>query len=350
MPRPTAWMRMVATSRDEARLAVRLYNESSLPRALEGFVVHMHLAWLYLLHAGFTRDGVDIRFPHSARKGWFEKIDGEFKTWDLAKCVRTRWPDGAVRANLEFFILFRNKIEHRYAQGDEALAAAVGAKSHALLLNYEEELTTQFGQAHSLANQLRFPVFVGTFTEPAEEALRRLQRSLPSDIHRFLADYDAGLDDDVRGDSRYALRLRVVLQTAGGQGDLAIQFDRYEDLTEQQRAAVDDLGRTGRVIVRQQDRPVQNQNLIKPGQVVRQVAERIPFVFNSHDFLLAWRKSGVRPPSGSADPRRTKADFCVYDSMHHDYGYTQSYVDFLSRKCATAKGFIETVGRAPRSK
>jgi len=43
---------MVEASRDEASLATRLYNDPAEVRSFEGFAVHMHLVWLYLLHAG----------------------------------------------------------------------------------------------------------------------------------------------------------------------------------------------------------------------------------------------------------------------------------------------------------
>jgi hypothetical protein len=52
----------VKASRDEASLAARLYNDAAEVRSFEGFVVHMHLAWLYLLHAELTRDDVDYRY------------------------------------------------------------------------------------------------------------------------------------------------------------------------------------------------------------------------------------------------------------------------------------------------
>jgi Domain of unknown function (DUF3644) len=45
--RPKKHWPMVEASRDEASLAVRLYNDATDIRSFEGFVVHMHLAWLY---------------------------------------------------------------------------------------------------------------------------------------------------------------------------------------------------------------------------------------------------------------------------------------------------------------
>ena len=44
MARPKKHWPMVEASRDEASLAVRLYNDATDIRSFEGFVVHMHLA------------------------------------------------------------------------------------------------------------------------------------------------------------------------------------------------------------------------------------------------------------------------------------------------------------------
>jgi hypothetical protein len=110
---------MVEASRYEASLAVRLYNDATDIRSFEGFVVHLHLAWLYLLHAEFSRDSIDYRYRYWLRDKprRLERIDGEPKQWELAR-VRKRWPDprNPVRANLDFFIGLRNKVEHRFAR------------------------------------------------------------------------------------------------------------------------------------------------------------------------------------------------------------------------------------------
>ncbi len=68
----------------------------------------MHLAWLYLLHARFVRDEVDFRCRRD--NGRVERVDGEIKTWELARCLRAAYPDerGTVRCNVEFFIRLRN--------------------------------------------------------------------------------------------------------------------------------------------------------------------------------------------------------------------------------------------------
>jgi hypothetical protein len=107
--RPKKHWHIVKASRDEASLAARLYNDPAEVRSFEGFVVHMHLAWLYLLHAELTRDDVDYRY-HQENPRLLLKVDGEAKRWELARCVAHRWPqpDDPVQSNIEFFIGLRN--------------------------------------------------------------------------------------------------------------------------------------------------------------------------------------------------------------------------------------------------
>ena len=175
MARPPRWQATLYASVNEACLAVRLYNDASEARSFEGFVVHMHLAWLYLLHAGFIRDGIDYRYWDRNYKRRLLRVDGEPKTWELERSMKERWPDEAdpVRANLALFIRLRNRLEHRHADADQALMLNLSGHSHALLINFEEELTNQFGDDHSLALRLRIPLFVGTFSAQGGRHCRR---------------------------------------------------------------------------------------------------------------------------------------------------------------------------------
>ena len=91
MARPANWWYTLQAGRREALLAVDLDNRVASVRSLEGFVVHMHLAWLYLLHAKFDRDGLDYRYRKT--NGHFVRVDGEVKTWELARCVVEAFPD-----------------------------------------------------------------------------------------------------------------------------------------------------------------------------------------------------------------------------------------------------------------
>jgi len=349
-------MQMVEASRHEAALAVRLYNDPAETRSFEGFVVHMHLAWLYLLHAQLERDGTDYRYWKPARDGRavrLDKVDGEPKRWELSKCVQERWKDAKdpVRANLTFFIGLRNKVEHRYARQQDALTAAVGGQAQAFLLNYEQELTSQFGAQLSLATRLRFPIFVGSFTTEGEKTLRQLRKQLPAQLRTFIAGFTAGLAPETSNDPRYEFRLRVVQELAPKDPDaLAVQFTRLSDLTEEQRELVEQMGRQGAVIVREQRRSVVGQDLLKPGEVVKQVQELLPYLFNMSHFIDAWTHYEVRPFTSSKTPERTDERYCFYDARHNDYGYTKAYVRKIVRECNTLEGFKRVTKRYPKDK
>lgn len=181
------------------------------------------------------------------------RVDGEPKTWELDRHVAERWPKPSdpVRANLSFFIALRNKIEHRFTRSHEALAIATGGHAQALLVNYEAELTCQFGQEASLAHRLRFPVFVGSFSESGETLLRRMRASLPSPLRRFLARYHEELEPEVRDDSRFEFRLRLTQVAAGRDADaLPVEFVRLADLDDTERAAIEARAAQGTVVVR----------------------------------------------------------------------------------------------------
>ena len=342
---------MVTASRDEACLAVEMYNRPGAPRSYETFVVHMHLAWLYLLQAIASRDGVEDRYIEMhGRRRRVVRVDGEPRRWELDRHVAERWPDAnhPVRANVRFFIALRNKIEHRYTRSQEALAIATGGHAHALLVNYEAELTGEFGAEASLGHVLRFPVFVGSFTEDGEALLRRMRASLPAPLRRFLAQYHGELDAQVRDDSRFEFRLRLTQVAVGRGGDaLPMEFVRLAELGDEERAALEGSAGQGTVVIRDRIQPVANEGLLKATVAARQVQDRIPFTFNNHHLKLGYLNTGVRPPSRDPHPEITNVDFCVWDALHRDYGYKPAFVNLLVRRCSTAEGFAEMTGRVP---
>ncbi len=352
MARPPRWQATLDASAEEACLAVRIYNDPAEARSFEGFVIHMHLAWLYLLHAEFLRDGTDFRYWDKRYKRRLLRIDGEPKRWELEHSVAERWADAVdpVRANLGLFIRLRNRLEHRHAHADTALMLNLSGHAHALLLNFEEELTSQFGDQNSLALRLRIPLFVGTFSPQGEQALRRFRRTLPRDLQILLAQYEAGLESGVAEDPRYELRLRATLELAPKDPDaVAIQFTRLSDMTETERQAVEQMGRTGQVIVRDRKQPVSGLGRLMPRAAAREVQAELPYVFNQNHFTAAWTNLKARPPSGAENPDITNPDWCEYDEPTGSYRYTRAFVKYLIKKCGTQEGFKEVTGMEPRA-
>jgi Domain of unknown function (DUF3644) len=344
MSRHAKWWHTLQGSKNEACLAVDLYNRSTRERSLEGFVVHMHTAWLYLLHARFQRDDIDFRHWLDGRR--LERVDGEPKTWSLRRCVREEYPDenDPVRRNVEFFIKLRDKIEHRYA---EPIAAAVAGKTQAHVLNYEEALVERFGAQESLGDALRFPVFTSSLTPAGVTALKRSHRRLPKRLSNFIREYDASIPEEVQGDWRYDFRVLLLPQTGPkSDADAVVRFVREDEMTEEQRGARDVV----QTIVREKAVPVQNKGKHKPSKVAAMVQEQLGVRFSTHaHHTPSWQHYRVRPEKNAARPEVTDERYCVWDEPHNDYLYTDAWVKKLVKDLADPKRFEEVTGHAPVS-
>ena len=338
MARPRKWWYTLQASKKEACLAVDLYNRSSAERSLEGFIVHMHLAWLYMLHARFDRDGIDFRYWEGRR---LVRVDGEPRTWELTRCLVEEYPDpnDPVRRNVEFFIQLRNKIEHRYA---ELVAVVVAGKTQAHVLNYEDAVTDTFGAREGLGDNLRFPVFVSSLTSDAVEALKRTHRKLPKRLTTFIQNYDAALPGEVQGDYRYDFRILLLPQTGPKtEADAVVRFVREDEMSDEQRDVVETITREKLV-------PVQNKGKYKPGAVAQKVEQvlQVRFDASSHH-TRAWKYYEVRPPWGAAKSAATNERYCVWDEPHEDYLYTDAWVKKLIKELADPEQFNEVVGHQP---
>jgi hypothetical protein len=330
---------------EEALLAVDLYNRPRQPRRLEAFLVHMHMAWLYLLQAEFRQEGTDFHYRLS--NGRFERVDGEPKTWDLQRSVCERWPDGGpVRLNIELTIALRNKIEHRF---HEAIELATSGYAQALVMNFEEELTERFGAPLSLGNQLRFPIFVGDITPLGEAQGKKLTDLLPTSTRDFLARFEASIDSATANDQRYEFRLTLVPTLAAKtSADRSLKFVREDDLTDTEKTLLQNLGKSGSVVIREQIRSVANADKLTPSEAVDAIQKETQFNFHMGHFVRAWKALKCRPQPGDQRPDRTDERYCVYDARHNDYLYTDAFVARVVAEIDTADSFALFLGLPAR--
>lgn len=313
------------------------------------FVTYLHRAWLYLLHAEFHRDGVDYHY-RDPRTGHRVKVDGEPKAWALEDCAKQRFPhdNDPVRLNLELFISLRNKIEHRY---EHALKITTGGKAQASLINYEAELVDAFGTAYSLANQLRFPVFVSSIAGRIDDEVRRELRKLPRKARDLVTRFEAALGSEVLDDLRYDYRIRLVPMVGPKtDADMAINFVRLDELTEEERRIMLDAGRSGTVIVRDRQVDVAAKDKLLPGHVAKQVEDRVPFYFGTNEHAALWQRLGVRPPTGGDDPHKTNPKYCVYAEPYRSYLYTSRWVEKVIELIGSVEKYRAFFGKDPRMK
>jgi len=341
-----AWPRWRHTLNESKRLALSAvddYNSSAGHDA--DFVGTMIRAWLYLLHAKFDRDKIDYTYKN--KDGSPKLKDGEPASWELSTCIEKHIQDDKdpVRQNVELFIALRNKVEHRYEHG---LSQAVGGRAHALVINYQNELVSIFGPAHSLTDKLRFPVFLDSLGAPAvKQAVKDTQAVKAA--RKIVAKFDAGLDDAVKDDSRYDYRVTLVQSTGAKSQAQAFEFIMMSDLSAEAQDELIKLGKVGKVVTKIKKVPVAADGLMLPTAVVARVNAELPFDLNLTEHARLWKKLGVRPTGTwtESDGGQCITEFCVPMVATKQYLYTEAWVQKIIKTVGTPQKYADLFGHSP---
>lgn len=342
-----AWPRWRHTLNEAKRLAIKAIDEYNCSTGHYGdFIATMVRAWLYLFQAKFQRDKIDYRYKD--HDGNPILVDGEPKLWDVQRSAKERFPasNDPVRLNLELFIALRNKVEHRY---EHALKAAAGGRAHAFVINFEQELAAKFGAGHSLADQLRFPLFVESITAPQRKDTAKAASAVRA-AQTVLAQFDAGLDSEVLDDQRYDFRLRLVpMLGPKSEADAAIEFVKLDELTDDQRKVMIEAGRSGTVITKVKKVPVSSAGCMLPTRVVSEIQKRVPFDFNVGLHTRLWEHFKLRPATWvPPDGGETVPEFCIPDEPTRQYVYTPAWIDRIVKEIGTPEKFEAFFGTPPR--
>lgn len=342
-PRPR-WWHFLQASKNEAILAIDLYNRSGRQRQLEAFIVHMSLAWLRLLQAKVEHDSGDL-FTRDKRGRRIRADDGDWRMKPLDTLTSELFASNDPRrVGLEFFTGLRNKIEHRY---EKDIAALVAGKTQAHVINYEQTLVEWFGSSESVAEELRFPIFLSSITDDAVEAVKAVAARVPRHVRQWVYDFDANLDPAIASDQRFDFRILLIPQTGTKTtADTAMTFVKLDELDAEQRAVIDQA----QTIIRDKQVPVANLDKYIATEVAREVAKRLGHAFTVTDHTSCWKHYGVRPPlDGKSKPEDTDAKYCVWDRIAKRHLYTSAWVKRLAAELAEPTMFETVCGHPPRA-
>lgn len=216
---------LLVKSREAALNAVQTFNNPVTTFKTETFIVLMIIAWMYLMHAYYRGNKIDYRYYDKGikRHHYHRTKSGAFKYWELERCINeTDCPlDSPTKGNLRFLIGLRHEIEHHKSAGiDERFTG----RYLACCLNYERLITQLFGAKYGLGDALTFSLQFHDITKVpiTDEALS----PLPTNVSKYLQEFDATLTDEDFQSPYYAYRLLFVRKLTGkkGQADRAIEF------------------------------------------------------------------------------------------------------------------------------
>lgn len=212
---------LLVKAREAMIAAVQTFNGGGLFFRSELYIVTAVIAWTYLLHAYYKREGVDYRYRQ--RGAVKTTPSGAEKYWELGQCVGfDRCPlDQGVVNNLKFLLEIRHEIEHR---STNRIDDVLGAKLQACCINFNEAIRNLFGQQFGLEKQLPLALQFVTFDSSQRELLKGVD--LPAHIATTMSNFQNALTDEEQQDPKFRFRVAFVPKTSGNpkSADLAIEF------------------------------------------------------------------------------------------------------------------------------
>jgi len=293
---------LLAKSREAALNAVQSFNNPLTTFKTETFIVLMVIAWMYLLHAYYKKKQIDYRYYQKRikRRRFDRTKSGAYKYWELERCLNEEsCPlDSATKGNLRFLIGLRHEIEHHKSTGiDEHLTG----RYLACCLNYDRVITQLFGEKYSLGNTLAFSLQFRDITQTPtpEEALE----ALPSNVAKYLQEFDASLSDEDFQSPYYAYRLIFVrkLTSKKGQADRAIEFISADS---QLAKTVDQEY----WVLKETER-----RKYRPGDIVRTMKEEGYHNFSIYEHTQLWKRLDARNPGKGCGTEVVPGQWLWYD-------------------------------------
>ena len=224
---------LLIKAREAMIAAVHTFNGAGLTFRAELFIVTCVIAWTYLLHAWFKREGIDYR--HTNKDGTIAKTKhGADRYWDLGQCMKhDKCPvKGGVVKNLEFIIDLRHEIEHR---STNRIDDSVGAQLQACCINFNDAVTSLFGPRHGLERRLPIALQFVSFRPDQRAALKKAS-SLPPHVGAFLDTFEnAFTEADLKDPAyRYLISFMPKLSGKPTKADVAIEFIAADSAQGQQ--------------------------------------------------------------------------------------------------------------------
>lgn len=330
---------LLESSVDSALLAVEIYNKPRVTFRCECFITHMVMAWTRLFHAYF-QNTIGEKYFYKEKNGRYKLVDGERKAWPLSKCVKVYGKlSPAAQANLEFFILLRNKIEHRCISPDE-VGVNIFGECQSLLYNYERELVKLFGDEYALNENLAYSLQFSTVRKKEQiEANRKFLSSEAKDLKIFIDEYRSSMSMEIFNSQEYSVKVLLVPKVSNkSRSDLAVEYVDWNSTSEEDRERYERLS----VIVK--DRVIKqvavNPGKLKPGDAIKKINKQIKNPINQYDHKCILAILSIRPYkdfNGTDDPYQTNVNYCHYDETHSDYVYQDAWVEFVVEKINDGK-------------
>lgn len=212
---------LLVKAREAMIAAVHTFNSAGMNFRAELFIVTCIIAWTYLMHAYYKREGVDYKYK---KANVVQKTkNGADKYWELSQCIiHGGCPlDKNVVNNLNFLTEIRHEIEH---QSTNRIDEALSAKLQACCINFNDTIKTLFGKEFAL--EKRLPIALQFVTFDGAQRASLIGQNLPPNLATAMDNFHNGLTDEEQADPKFRYRVAFVPKVTGkaSKEDLAVEF------------------------------------------------------------------------------------------------------------------------------
>lgn len=325
---------IIESSIDSALLAVEIYNKPRTSFRREGYISLMSMSWNKLFHAYFNQI-IGDKYYYKQKNGRYKLVDGEKKTWELKTSIKkyqqiSKEPlSDSVEANLNFFVLLRNKIEHRHISRMEIDNILFG-EYQALLYNYENLLIKLFGEEFSLNENLSFSLqFSKIRTDQQKIANKEILSKDVVDIKSFVDSYRLSLSDEIYSSQEYSVKLIQIPKISNtNRNDVAVEFVNWSDLSDQDKENYEKIT----TIIKDKVVKVEAINVgkLRATDLINEVNEKCINKINQFDHKCLYFIFSIRPVGKNIQsPFDTNTKYCLYDEVHNDYIYSDDWSQYI---------------------
>lgn len=287
-------------SREAMKSAVQTFNSTTVLFKSEIFAVLSQIAWTYLLHEFYDRQGVQIENEQGNTLLLGQMVD-------RPDCPLA--PD--VIKNLKAIKVLRDSVEHKTLH---SLGRNFWPLFQANCLNYDQAIRALFDERAGLRDELSISL---QFANLDIQEISKIQKyDVNPEIEAINEIISELSGEDGTESESYRFKVNFSFEKAT-KGDSHIVFSKNNPNASSTHTIME------KKVVSDEVWPH------KPSRVVSIVNERTGKAFNSHLHTLAWKKFGARPRTNSKTPHDTNKKYCSYHAAHKDYTYSESWVDLL---------------------
>ncbi len=278
---------LLKKSQEAALSAVSIFNNPNITFKAETFIVLMVIAWTYLLHAFYKKNGIDYKYfkkvGRTQRKKYDRTKKGAYKYWELERCLDDEHCplDKTVIANLKFLIGIRHEVEHQMTTQIDEL---ISAKFQACAINFNSTIEKLFGKKYGLSEKL---VMAIQFFGLSEDQIKKLQdyKDVPQNIIDFIADYELNLSEEEKSSPKYSYKVIYIRENVNheGKADKAYRF-------------IDEKSTIGKEIETILIKPGKEAAKYKPKQIVELMHRKGFADFTMHKHTELWQKFNAKNP------------------------------------------------------